>query len=420
MRAPKKPDALAGRPKFEVADIFRDYRHLLPQTLFSGAAKVVRDIIDCRTRKLGGHVRTCADCGEEEISYNSCRNRHCPKCQFLARAEWVEARIDELLPVEYFHVVFTLPHELNALILQNKETLYKLLFDASSATIKDVAKTRIKGEPGFIAVLHTWDQKLLDHPHIHMIVPGGGLKVNDEGNDEWVSCRRGFLLPLAVLSKVYRGKFLSKLESLHGQLKFEGQLTGLRDVRRFKKLLQTTARKDWVVYAKPPFAGPEKVIHYLGNYTHRVAVSNHRIIKYDGDNVHFRYRDSARQNQRKVMSLNVQEFMRRFLLHVLPRRFVRIRHYGFLGNRSRKENIARLKSILIPTPAAVEIPPTPTEPPKSEKRDWKDRLKDLTGHDVTRCQKCETGKMEETSVIESFYDRMRRSSRRKKDGWDTS
>lgn len=405
MEVSRQPDALAARPKVEVADIFKRYPLLLPRPLHLGAAKVVRDIIDCRTRKLGGHVRQCTDCAHEEISYNSCRNRHCPKCQFLARAEWVEARIDELLPVEYFHVVFTLPHELNPLILQNKKELYALLFDAASQTLREVATRSMQAEPGFIAVLHTWDQKLLDHPHIHMIVPGGGLRRNALGQDEWIATRRGFLLPIQILSKVFRGKFLGGLEKLSSTLKYEGRLEKIRDPRRFKKLLQAVARKDWIVYAKPPFSGPEKVIHYLGNYTHRVAISNHRIIKIENDHVLFRYRDSVHGNKKSVMNLPVQEFIRRFLLHVLPSRFVRIRHYGFLGNRSRKAKIARLKAILIPKRDCEPLEPVLAP----EKVDWQERLKTLTGQDLSRCPKCEKdGLMLEVRVIESFYERRRR------------
>ena len=396
----------------EVAGIFRDHRHLLGP-LHKEAAKVVRDIIDCRTRKLGGHVKQCSDCGEEEIAYNSCRNRHCPKCQFLARAEWVEARIEELLPVQYFHVVFTLPHELNALILQNKKAIYGLLFAASAQTLKEVTEKRIQGEVGFISVLHTWDQKLLHHPHVHMIVPGGGLKVDAEGKDQWASSRQGFLAPVAILSKVFRGKFLSGLDALHGQLTFAGSIENLKDLRRFKKLLQRVARKSWVVYAKPPFAGPEQVIKYLGNYTHRVAISNYRILKVQDGHVTFRYRDSANANQHRVMTVSVQEFMRRFLLHVIPKRFVRIRHYGLLGNRNRKLKIERLKNLLLPSP-----PESKTENIlHKEKPDWKQRLKELGGVDVTVCPKCKVGRMVEVRVIESFYDRRRRT---KPKWWDTS
>lgn len=412
MNPTKSPASLARNPKWEVADIFRQYRRLLGP-LQEGEAKVVRDIIDCRTAKLGGHVRECSDCGNQEISYNSCRNRHCPKCQFLARAEWVENRVDELLPVEYFHVVFTLPHELNPLILQNKRMLYNLLFDAASQTLKEVSVRHLKAETGFIAVLHTWDQKLSDHPHIHMIVPGGGLRENEDGTDQWVSFKRGYLLPISILTKVYRGKFLSALEALHGELKFSGRTERLKEKSRFKKLLQSVARKNWVVYAKSPFAGPKQVIQYLGNYTHRVAISNYRILKVENDHVYFRYRDSAQNNKHLVMCLHVTEFMRRYLLHVLPRRFIRIRHYGFLGNRSRTSKIERLKALLIPN----------TSPPKKEnseatKKDWKERLKELTGLDLSVCSVCKKGEMKDIRRIPSRYELSRALHHRK--AWDTS
>jgi hypothetical protein len=244
---------LAARPKVEIADIFNRYRHFLPQPLHIGAAKVVRDITDCRTRKLGGHVRQCQNCGNEEISYNSCRNRHCPKCQFLARAKWVEARIEELFPVEYFHVVFTLPSQLRSLILQNKKILYDLLFEVASETLKEVAERRLKAEVGFFAVLHTWSQNLIDHPHLHIVIPGGGLRTTTEGNDEWVSCKRGYLFPTKILSEVFRGKYLFRLKEVRSELKYEGNLKKYSDPRRFQRLLNETTRQSWVVYAKPPF-----------------------------------------------------------------------------------------------------------------------------------------------------------------------
>lgn len=409
---------MAARPKLELADIFRKYRPDLGP-LFPAAAKVVRNIIDCRTAKLGGHVRRCdhEDCGHEEHAYNSCRNRHCPKCQFLARAEWVEARVEELLPVEYFHVVFTLPHEFNAVILQNKKLLYGLLFDTSAETLKQVTTRRLGAEPGFFAVLHTWDQKLGPHPHVHMVVAGGGLKQDEVGSDVWVPCKPGYLLPIAILTKVFRGKFLSKLAELHSQLTFEGQLEKLRDKRRFQKIIQATTQKKWIVYAKPPFAGPKQVINYLGNYTHRIAISNYRLTKIENDQIHFRYRDSAHGNRHKTMSLPAHEFMRRFLLHVLPARFVRLRHYGFLGNRSRKTKVARLKKILLPE-ASPPIGAGPASAATSEKPSLKDRIKKLTGVDITLCSKCGCGQMIETRAIESFYDRRRREFKRR--AWDTS
>jgi hypothetical protein len=396
-----------------MADLFREHRHQLG-ALSGIEAKVVQAIIDCRTAKLGGHVRRCdrADCAHEEISYNSCRNRHCPKCQFLARAKWVDARISELLPVEYFHTVFTLPHELIPLVRQNKKVLYDLLFRSASETLKEVMERRLQAEPGFIAVLHTWDQKLKEHPHLHVIVPGGGLKNRDDGTDEWVSCKSGYLLPIAVLTKVFRGKFLSGLEKLRPELKYTGGIEKLSDPRRFKKLLQAVARKEWVVYAKPPFAGPEAVIKYLGSYTHRIAISNYRLIKVENGLVYFRYRDSRNGNKRRVEILPVREFLRRFLTHVLPRGFVRIRHYGFLGNRYRKSKTERLRKILIPK---TEVAPCE---PKSEALDWKEQLKKFTGVDVTLCPKCGCGKMIEIRTIESYYERRKRGMRRK--SWDTS
>lgn len=425
MKPPKKLDTLAGRPKLEVADIFRRYPHLLPQPLHSGAAKVVQDILDCRTVKLGGHVRQCDGCGYEVISYNSCRNRHCPKCQFLARAEWVQARVEELLPVGYFHVVFTLPHCLNGVFLQNKRALYGLLFRVVSKTMKKVTKTELKGaDIGFIAVLHTWNQKLQFHPHLHLIVPGGGMRRAQDGSDEWVSCKQGYLVPKAKLAKVFRGMFLDELREMHPELKFYGSLKELSRLPRFNHLLHQAAQNDWVVYAKPPFAGPEQVINYLGNYTHRIAISNHRILKIDNEQVTFRYRDSTDHDKHKQMTLPAGEFMRRFLLHVLPRKFVRIRHYGFLGNRSRDEKIARCQAAI-----ARKLPQKPDapaiNPPQIQKEevsslasgepDWMERLKLLTGVDHTLCPCCKTGKMREIRVIESLRVRRRPKAQKRMD-----
>jgi hypothetical protein len=408
MEPSHKKTTLVTAPKLEVADIFRKYRHLLGP-LPAPSAKVVQDIIDCRTSKLGGHRRKCDSegCGHEEISYNSCRNRHCPKCQFLARAEWVEARIDELLPVEYFHVVFTLPHVFNSLILQNKALLYDLLFQSASQTLKEVAERNLKAEIGFIAVLHTWGQNLMSHPHLHIIIPGGGLTKND-GEVKWVSAKAGFLFPIKVLSKVFRGKFLSAIEDLFKELKFEGDLQPLSDRKRFKELLIQSTRKDWVVYAKKPFAGPEQVIHYLGNYTHRIAISNHRIIKIENDHVHFRYRDYAHENKSKVMILHVKEFMRRFLLHVLPYRFVRLRHYGFLGNRHRNIKIDLCKTLLNISQKVESLKENGNQQSEQQQKSWEQRLKELTGIDVGVCPKCNIGRMIEVEEINSLYHRRSR------------
>lgn len=399
--------ALAGRPKLEVAEIFRYHRDLLGP-LHRHTAKVVRDIMDCRTAKLGGHLRRCDQegCGHEEISYNSCRNRHCPKCQFLARAEWVHARAGELLPVEYFHVVFTIPHEFNPLVLQNKKSLYELLFRAASQTLKEVSERNWNAQAGFIAVLHTWSQNLLDHPHIHMIVPGGGLRRNPDGTDEWIPCPKAYLLPLKILSEVFRAKFLAGLQAMHGELMFLGKLQSLSRVGRFNQLLKTVAQKNWVVYAKKPFNGPEQVLRYLGNYTHRIAISNHRLLKIENGRVHFRYRDSKDQSKHKVMSVSIEEFMRRFLLHVLPPKFVRIRHFGFLGNRFRKDKLKRCKALLIP--GNEQEHKEPEDKKLIPKPCWQERLKNLTGIDISLCSKCKCGRMREMRSFDSFYERRRR------------
>lgn len=425
VKNPIRPDDPGVRPRLEVADLFRDDRDQLGP-LPTAASKVVQDIIDCRTAKLGAHVRRCDEggCGYEETSYNSCRNRHCPKCQFLARADWVEARIDELLPVPYFHVVFTLPHELKALCLQNPKELYGLLFQAASRTLKDVTHTRLKNaEAGFIAVLHTWDQKLNAHPHLHVIVPGGGFKSgtgvpgSPDEKDRWISSPANYFLPVKVLAAVFRAKFLEGLQQLRPELKYEGRLAPLSDSRRFNKLLGETTRKKWVVYAKPPFAGPEAVIKYLGAYTHRIAISNYRLIRLENGQVVFSYRDSKSGNQRKQMSLPVVEFLRRFLLHVLPYRFVRIRHFGFLGNRFRHAKTLRVKACLAPHSGTAAAQPAQA-PAAPEKPTWQERLHAHTGIDITLCPRCKKGRMQEIRVIESFYDRRRRDARQKP--WDTS
>ncbi len=364
----------ATRPNLEVADIFRRYPDSIGP-LPSHSAKVVQNIVNCRTEKLGGHVRRCDNCDYREQSYNSCRDRHCPKCQFLARQQWVENRARELLPVEYFHVVFTIPHVLNHLALQNKAVLYDILFRTAADTLKEVAKRKLGAEIGFVTVLHTWGQNLMQHPHLHMIVAGGGLTKDNT----WVSCKKGYLLPIKILSSVFRGKFLSTLENSHSELAFHGMLSDLKGNEPFQKLLTEASKRSWVVYAKKPFAGPKQVLAYLGQYTHRIAISNHRLLKIEDDHISFKYRDYADNNTGKVMSLHVQEFMRRFVLHVLPKKFVRIRHYGFLGNRLRKQKLAACKKALCPEES--QIPPP-------QKKDWKERLKELTGIDINLCPLC--------------------------------
>lgn len=363
-------------PTLEVANILNRYReliHPLPRE-----AKVVRDIINCRTERLGGHKMECADCGKQEHSYNSCRNRHCPKCQFLRKERWIEARVEELLPVEYFHVVFTVPHEFNQLTLQNKTALYNILFRAAAETLKCVARAKLDAEIGFIAILHTWGQNLIEHPHLHIIVPGGGLS---DGNT-WRACKKGYFLPLKSLSAVFRGKFLNYLENAHEELHFEGAICSLRRKELFKKLLVAASTKTWVVYVKKSFAGPKQVVNYLGQYTHRIAISNHRLIKIENDQIYFRYRDYADDNKNKVMALPAVEFINRFLSHVLPYKFMRIRHFGLLGNRQKKEKLSRIRQLLgektVPEKGAEHV----------EIKTWEERLKDLTGIDLSRCSNC--------------------------------
>ena len=301
----------------------------------------------CRTAALGGHVDGCHACGHQQISYNSCRNRHCPKCQGAARANWLKARADELLPVPYFHLVFTLPEVFSLLALQNPRVVYGILFRAASQTLLEVAATpkHLGAKIGFLAVLHTWGQNLLHHPHLHLVVPAGGLSVDES---RWIHCRPGFFLPVRVLSRVFRGKFLALLRQAFqaGQLKFHGQLAPRAKPAAFEHLLNVAVRQEWVVYAKQPFGGPEVVLKYLARYTHRVAIANQRLVSLRDGQVTFRWKDYAHGQAQKLMTVSTAEFMRRFLLHVLPRGLVRIRHYGFLANRRRQAKIALCRSLL--------------------------------------------------------------------------
>ncbi len=352
----------------EVADIFRafgpSYRdaHKLPLTHL----RAMHAIEICRTAHLGGHVDECEECGHLTVSYNSCRNRHCPKCQFLKKEKWIEARGKELLPIEYFHVVFTLPGELNPLALRNREVAYTILFKAASETLTELAKKRLGVQAGFIAVLHTWGQNLMDHPHLHCIVSGGGLS-----QGKWISSKRRFLFPVKVMSRLFRGKFLALLKKTH---KEEHLDAAGEDFARFLKGLYV---KEWVVYAKPPFNGPQTVLGYLGRYTHRIAITNHRIVGAENGRVSFLWKDYADSNKQKVMTLDASEFIRRFLLHVLPDGFVKIRHFGFLSNRHRKACLEACRMLL-----GVKGP----EPASSET--WQESLLRITGIDVTQCPLC--------------------------------
>ena len=343
------------RPTLEVADIIRvagdsfierNGTHLAWPQL-----KVLRAIRNCRTAALGGHLDRCSRCGHQAISYNSCRNRHCPKCQTNAREQWLAKRAEDLLEVPYFHVVFTLPHDLSALALQNKKAFYDLLFRASAETLIEVAADlkHLGARIGFLSVLHTWGQNLQHHPHVHCVVPAGGIAPDGA---HWVHPPAGFFLPVRVLSKVFRGKFVAGLKRLFrkGELSFHGSLKSLADAKSFHRFLRQLFRRDWVVYAKRPFGGPGHVLQYLARYAHRVAISNHRLIGFKDGKVTFRWKDYARGNKKRTMTVSADEFLRRFLLHVLPRGFVRIRHFGFLTNRNRAAQVPFCRRLLVETP----------------------------------------------------------------------
>jgi hypothetical protein len=338
-------------PTLEVADIIRsagkgfierNRPHLGWQQL-----KVLRAIEHCRTAALGGHLDQCSRCGHRAISLFSGRNRHCPKCQTNARNKWLAARSDELLRVNYFHVVFTLPHELSALALQNKRAIYDLLFQASAATLLEVAADpkHLGAEIGFLSVLHTWGQNLQAHPHVHCVIPAGGLSPD---HSRWIHPKHHFFLPVRVLSRVFRGKFVAGLKRLFRQKKlgFHGNLRPLAEPKLFGSFLRLLFRNDWVVYAKRPFGGPQHVLQYLARYTHRVAISNHRLVSFAEGKVTFRWKDYAHGNNKRKMTIMADEFLRRLLLHVLPRGFVRIRHFGFLSARRRREFIAVCHQLL--------------------------------------------------------------------------
>jgi hypothetical protein len=329
-----------NRPPLEVADLIRSagtaFLERNSQWLRWKHIKVLLAIARCRTAGLGGHIDQCTRCGHRAISYNSCRNRHCPKCQTAARDRWIAARQKELLPTRYVHAVFTLPAQLAPLALQNKKLIYGLLLRASAETLLEVARDprHLGAEIGFFSVLHTWSQKLTLHPHVHCVIPAGGLSPD---HTHWVKSQNRFFLPLKVLSRVFRGKFVAGLKQAfqNGQLNFHGNLAPLVQPKTFAAWRRLLFRKDWVVYAKRPFGGPAYVLQYLGRYTHRVAISNHRLVSFTDGKVTFRWRDSAHNNEQKLMTLPIDEFLRRFLLHLLPKGFVRIRNFGFLANRKR-------------------------------------------------------------------------------------
>jgi hypothetical protein len=378
--------AAGGKRSPELADIFRAYGESYRQAhpLPCAQLKVMRAIESCRTAALGGHLQQCDNCGYQQPAYNSCRNRHCPKCGSLAKAQWLEDRKADLLPVGYFHLVFTLPHELNPLILVNKKVLCDILFKAVSQTLLEFGRTHLHGSLGFICVLHTWDQTLRDHFHLHCLIPGGALSFD---GTQWIPARRNFLFSVKALSLVFRGKFLDLIEQVFAkdQLQFPGRTAVLAEPAAFADLVRSLRQKEWVVYAKRPFSSPEKVLDYLGRYTHRVALSNNRLLAVaesaEGPRVTFAYRDRKHGDCARTMSLQVDEFIRRFLLHVLPPRFMRIRHFGFLANRSRKQKLDRCRKLL-----GLQLQPLPTA-----KKSASQLMLETTGLDLSRCPACRGG-----------------------------
>jgi Putative transposase/Transposase zinc-binding domain len=379
LAACQRPAAVRGG--VELADIFRAYGapYRRNQPLPVSHRTVMQAVERCRTAALGGHIERCDSCGFERPAYNSCRNRHCPKCQSLAKVRWLEKQKSELLPVGYFHLVFTLPHELNRLILANKKTLINILFQSVSKTLAKFAQSHLRGTLGIIAVLHTWDQTLLDHFHLHCLLPAGALSFDQS---RWMSARQNFLFPVKALSVVFRAKFLDLLKQSFDQNKllFAGQIAPLADAGNFNIVLKGLRKKPWVVYAKKPFGSPDHVLDYLGRYTHRVALSNDRILSAHDGKVTFSYRDRKDQNQKKTMPLDADEFIRRFLLHVIPKGFVRIRHFGFFANRS-KSLLSKCRQLLDLNPALPKLP----------SKSVQELMLQLTGIDITRCPLCQKG-----------------------------
>jgi predicted Zn-ribbon and HTH transcriptional regulator len=384
------------RPALEVADIFRQHgaRYREAHQLPYEQLRVMRAIETCRTAALGGHVEKCNGCDFTRNAYNSCRNRHCPKCQGAERAKWLEARKAELLPVEYFHVVFTLPEQIAEIAFYNKETVYGILFRATSETLLTIARDpkHLGAEIGFFAILHTWGQNLLHHPHLHCVVPGGGLSPDHE---RWISCLPGFFLPVQVLSRLFRRLFLEQLEDAfyRNELRFPGSIEPLRDAFAFDELLRSHEARDWVVYAKPPFGGAQRALEYLGRYTHRVAISNHRLLSLKDDEITFQWKDyrSEHSEKSRTMTLGVDEFQRRFLIHHLPAGFQRIRHYGYLANCHRREKLEYCRGIL--AAGATGLLPQPEQ--------CRQMMEAITepepGH---RCPRCESGIMVRIAVLQ--------------------
>jgi len=379
----------------EVADVFRRYGQAYREhhgaSLCTAQRRVMSAIELCRTAALGGHIEHCDRCDYQRICYNSCRNRNCPKCQGLARAQWLEDRRSELLDTQYFHVVFTVPQPIAAIALQNKETVYNILFRAAAETLRTIAADpkHLGAQIGFFAVLHTWGSAMTHHPHLHCVVPGGGISPD---GTRWISCRSNFFLPVSVLARLFRRLFLDYLGQAFdaGDLRFFSSLEPLRMRDAFLSHIAPCREKDWVVYAKRPFAGPEEVLKYVARYTHRVAISNDRLLDINDGKVQFRWKDYRDSNRHKTMTLDADEFIRRFLLHVLPDGFQRIRYYGFLANRYRAEKLTLCRQFMQMPPPTVN---------REANKDYRDRYEALTGISLRTCPVCRCGTM---VVIETF------------------
>ena len=390
--APAAAPRARRSPAVEVADIFRAhgaaYRHA--HGLSRAQRRAMQAIETCRTAALGGHRETCDTCGAERLAYNSCRNRHCPKCQTLAKERWLAARRAELLPIDYFHVVFTLPHTLNPLAQGNPRVIYTLLFRAVAATLTTFARDprQLGGDLGGTAILHTWGQNLSQHLHLHCVVTGGALT---QDGARWIGAPPGFLFPVRALAQVFRDKYLDALQRAFaaGQLVFAGSIATLAESGAFAAWLQELRQHAWVVYAKRPLAGPTQVLEYLGRYTHRVAISNDRLLSHTDGLVRFRWKDYADDHRVKVMALEAEEFIRRFLLHVVPGGFVRIRHFGFLANRTRRAKLARCRALLVPSPA----------PAAAASESVAALMLRLTGIDIERCPLCQHGRLHVTEIL---------------------
>lgn len=380
----------------EVADVFRRYgeayRESHGASLCTAQRRAMSAIELCRTAALGGHVERCNCCNHQRICYNSCRDRNCPKCQSLARAQWLEDRQSELLDTQYFHVVFTLPQPIAAIALQNKGKIYNILFRAVRDTLCTIAADpkHLGAQIGFFAVLHTWGQNLLHHPHLHCIVPGGGISPD---GTRWIACRPGFFLPVRVLARLFRRLFLESLVKAFnaGELQFFSSLEPVRMRSAFLRYIAPTRKADWVVFAKPPFAGPDSVLKYVARYTHRIAISNDRLLDIEDGEVRFRWKDYRDGSRCKAMALAAEEFIRRFLLHILPEGFQRIRYYGFLANRNRAQKLALCRRLLQMQPPAQcdEV-----------KKDYRDRYQELTGVSLRTCPVCQRGHMLVIEVLQ--------------------